>query len=432
MEKVLVYLGPSLPLANAKAILPEAIYRPPAAQADILSDVVRFSPTHIILIDGTFRDNLSVWHKEIVYTLQYQSVQAIYGAASMGALRAVETDYLGMIGLGRIYEWYRDGVTEDDSEVAVSYAEHNGFFHLNSVPLVDIRAGVDELDEALKAVGQQFLEAMREVPYAERSRALCEDRWQTLTLQTDFPCIPQKQLDAELALRTFREHHPNPIRKPTLEDLSLTFGALYERDRKININGIQVPQQHLDAYVLLHNPEWERICWDSANQELALELCNLLQVTVSLEEIESESGRFQRRAEIATPADFDCFLENNGWNRAEFNRLMIRNARIRKLQHHHTVSKVYKHNTQAILDYLRTQQGFDFWAIQAAQREARLANDDWLSLDIEVPAFQRLAEHMENEGLELKITPEEYLLETGFSNLNELSVALQRTAAGKE
>jgi len=428
MEKVLVYLGPSLPLGNAKAILSEAIYRPPAPQADIISDVMRLEPTHIILIDGVFRDNLSVWHKEIVYALQYPSVQAVYGAASMGALRAAELDFLGMVGIGKIYEWYRDGVTEDDSEVAVSYAEHNGSYHLNSIPLVDIRAGVDELDDADKGLGHEFLEAMRQVPYAERNQEICERTW----LGLNFPRIPQKQLDAELALRTFREHKPNPVRRPSPEDLSLTFQALYERDRRIYINGVGIPQQHLDAHVLLHNPEWERICWDSANQELALILCNALQVTVSLEEVEKESTRFQRRADIQTAEDFACFLENNGWTRPEFNRLMICNARIRKLQHHHTVSKVFKRNTQAILDYLRTQQGFDFWAIQAAQREARLENDEWLSIDLETPAFTRLMAHMEDEGLELKISPEEYLLETGFSNLNELSVALQRTAAGKE
>jgi hypothetical protein len=428
MEKVLVYLGPSLPLGNAKAILPDAIYRPPARQADIVSDLARYSPTHIILLDGVFRENLSVWHKELVYALQYPGVAGVYGAASMGALRAAELDYLGMVGIGQIYEWYRDGVTEDDSEVAVSYAEHNGLFHLNTVPLVDIRAGVQELG----GNADWFLEAMRQIPYTWRTRDLCENTWQSEALQTGFPCIPQKQIDAELALREFREHKPNPVCKPLPEHLSLTFQALYERDRRIDINGIPIPQQHLDAYVMLHNPEWERICWDSANQELALMLCNALKVQVSLEEIEAENARFQRRAEIETPADFECFLENNGWHRPEYNRLMIRNARIRKLQHHLTVTKCFKRNTQAILDYLRTQQGFDFWAIQAAQHEARLTDDDWISIDIETPAFQRLVSHMENEGLELKITPEEYLLETGFSNLNELSVALQRTAAGKE
>lgn len=428
MEKVLVYLGPSLPLDNAKKILPEAIYRPPARQADIVTDLVKYNPTHLILIDGTFSENLSVWHKELLYALQYPGVQGVYGAASMGALRAAELNYLGMVGIGKIYRWYADGITEDDAEVAVNYAEHNGQYRVNNVPLVDIRAGV----ETLGGEADWFLEAMADVPYAERTRNLCELRWQENTIEPGFPCVPQKQLDAEQALKEFREYSPRSLRTPTPDDLSLNFGALYERDRRIDINGVSIPQQHLDAYVVLHNPEWERICWDAANQDLALVLCNLLNVTVSLDEIEHESARFQDRAEVRSTEDFDNFLENNGWNRHEFQRLMIRNARIRKLQHHFTVTKLFKRNTQSILDYLRTHLAFDFWAIQAAQREARLENDDWLSVDLETPAFKRLLDHMENEGMELKMTPEEYLLETGFANLNELSVALQRTAAGKE
>ena len=121
--KVLVYLGPSLSRAKAREILPDAIYKGPCKQGDILSDVINEQPAYILLIDGAFRDNLSPWHKEIVYALQYPSVKGIYGASSMGALRAAELDWLGMIGVGRIYEWYRDGLIEDDSEVAVSYAE---------------------------------------------------------------------------------------------------------------------------------------------------------------------------------------------------------------------------------------------------------------------------------------------------------------------
>ena len=114
LERILCYLGPSLPLAKARAILPNAIYLPPAKQGDIVSHVVNYNPTRILLIDGVFRENLSPWHKELVYALQYPSVKGIYGAASMGALRAAELDYLGMIGIGKIYGWYRDGVTEDD------------------------------------------------------------------------------------------------------------------------------------------------------------------------------------------------------------------------------------------------------------------------------------------------------------------------------
>jgi hypothetical protein len=58
--------------------------------------------------------------------------------------------------------------------------------------------------------------------------------------------------------------------------------------------------------------------------------------------------------------------------------------------------------------------------------------DDWLSVDLKNTAFELLAEHFEREGLELKCLPEEYLLETGFSNLLELSIALRRISAGKE
>ena len=58
---------------------------------------------------------MSPWHKEIVYALQYPGVKGIYGAASMGALRASELDFVGMVGIGQIYNWYRDAVTEDDA-----------------------------------------------------------------------------------------------------------------------------------------------------------------------------------------------------------------------------------------------------------------------------------------------------------------------------
>ena len=43
----------------------------------------------------------------------------VYGAASIGALRAAELDAFGMRGIGRIYEDFREGVLEDDDEVAV-------------------------------------------------------------------------------------------------------------------------------------------------------------------------------------------------------------------------------------------------------------------------------------------------------------------------
>jgi hypothetical protein len=307
------------------------------------------------------------------------------------------------------------------------------------VPLVDIRAGVEHYerefaDQPVATSARDFLEYARRIFYTERTPQQLEQLWGG-GHGVPYPRIPQKQIDAVHALNDFRSYQPKPLETPNPDHLSGFFQALYDRDRRVSVNGSPIPQQHIDSYVLLHNPEWERICWDSANQELALSLCDLLCVTVSLEEIGRESNRFQQKTEIKTEEDFHCFLENNGWSVHEYDRLMIQNARIRKLQSHLTVSKGYRRNTRAIIDYLRTHQGFDYWAIQAARAEEKLVKrgaDDWLSINLEVPALRQLADHFEKEGLELKSTPEEYLLETGFSNFTELSVALQRIAAGKE
>lgn len=432
VDKILVYLGPSLPLTKAREILPEAVYRPPAKQGDILSDVVNLSPTHIILIDGEFKQNLSPWHKEIVYALQHPGVKGVYGAASMGALRASELDFIGMVGIGQVYEWYRDAVTEDDSEVALAYAEREGIYTPLTAPLVDIRAGVEHYagDRDRAAV---FFAAAKTAHYARRTPQMLEQLWGG-GMDGPYPCIGQKALDATLALTSFRSFEPKPKIRPTPDHLSPFFQALYERDRRINVNGQEIPQQHIDAYALLHNPEHERICWDAANQELALMLCNCLCVMVSVPEIERESQRFQTRCGVETIEDFNCMLENNGWSRGEFDRLMIQNARIHKLQHALTVTHLYRRNTQGLIDYLRTHQAFDYWAIQAASVESLIKEkgvDDWLGINLEKNSFALLAEHFECEGFDMQSNPDEYLLETGFANPTDLGVALMRLAAVK-
>ena len=442
-ERIICYLGPSLSLAKAKAILPNAIYRPPAKQGDIVTDVVNLNPNRIILIDGYFRENLSVWHKEICFALQFPYMRAIYGASSMGALRAAELDFLGMIGIGKIYHWYRDSVTEDDSEVALSFAERDGpdgpQYYPSTIPLVDIRAGVEHYaqefpDSPIPGLARDFLEAMRNVFYMDRTRERCEQTWAEMGASIHFPLISQKAMDAVTALRDHLMYESAPVQKPTPENLSRFFQALYERDRRIRVNGTEIPQQHIDAYTMLHNPEYERICWDSANQDLALMLCDHLCVFVTVEEIERENIRFQARSDIWTTADFENFLSANGWTRHEYDRLIIANARIRKLQHANTVTKMYRRNTLAILNYLRTHQAFDYWAKLAVEAEKKIQKsgvDDWLGVNLETPAFDLLAKHFEREGLDLKCNNEEYLLETGFSNLTELGVALARIAAGR-
>jgi hypothetical protein len=116
-EQIVVFLGPSLAADEARRLLP-ARYVPPARCGDILR-ARRLEPRVIAVVDGLFGTTAAVWHKEILLALE--DGRAVFGAASMGALRAAELAAFGMIGVGAIFEAYRDGRYTDDDEVAVAH-----------------------------------------------------------------------------------------------------------------------------------------------------------------------------------------------------------------------------------------------------------------------------------------------------------------------
>jgi len=132
-------LGPSLPPEEAKYILSsdnkrEVIYAPPIKRGDIPKAVSEGFGI-IGIIDGVFFRESAASPREIMEVLK--SDVKIYGASSMGALRASELDRYGMIGIGKIYQWYRDGTLNSDDEVALSFDSEE--FIPISEPLVNIR-----------------------------------------------------------------------------------------------------------------------------------------------------------------------------------------------------------------------------------------------------------------------------------------------------
>lgn len=93
------------------------------------------------LVDARFEAGQTVLHKEILFAL---SIGAhIWGAASMGALRAAECAAFGMRGFGRIFEMVQSGVIEDDAEVALQYGPAELGYPALSEPLANIRATLE-------------------------------------------------------------------------------------------------------------------------------------------------------------------------------------------------------------------------------------------------------------------------------------------------
>jgi hypothetical protein len=121
MVKIIVYAGLSLHFDEAKQILDsteyvEVIYKRPIQRGD-LSIALNECPDIIAIIDGVFHQSSAVGHKEILNAIN--NGIKVYGASSMGALRASELDTLGMTGVGYVYTQYTTGKVDSDDDVAV-------------------------------------------------------------------------------------------------------------------------------------------------------------------------------------------------------------------------------------------------------------------------------------------------------------------------
>jgi ribosomal protein S12 methylthiotransferase accessory factor len=158
----IVFLGPSMTLETARLIL-HGDYRPPVRRGDL----VGLAPgTVVALIDGVFGQDLAVSLREVQDAVDRGVV--VFGGASMGALRAVEVP--AVIGVGRIYEWYRAGQIRRDDEVALLFDEVSG--QALTVPTVNVRFAVERLARMGtidRPTADAILAAAIELPYVERT-----------------------------------------------------------------------------------------------------------------------------------------------------------------------------------------------------------------------------------------------------------------------
>lgn len=202
MTRPVVFLGPSLPLDDARRIV-DADFRGPVAQGDVLRGLASRPPA-IAIIDGVFRHTATVRHRDILWALG--SGVPVFGAASMGALRAAEVP--GMIGVGLIYRWYRRYALLADDAVAVAHAPPQLGSAPLSVALVDIRRSVARAVRAgaVTAAAGAGLRAAAEATRFEDRQHLVAPPWQ----------VDQKRADATALLHRLAAHvaagrWPQPI-----------------------------------------------------------------------------------------------------------------------------------------------------------------------------------------------------------------------------
>ena len=133
--RIPVFAGPSLPAAARPAGPFE--WHPPAMAGDLIRLRDR-PPARLCLIDGYFDSRPAPWHKELLALMARGTI--LFGASSMGALRAAELHRFGMVGIGAIFRAYRDGRLSGDDEVALIHAPEALDWAPLSVPMVELRA----------------------------------------------------------------------------------------------------------------------------------------------------------------------------------------------------------------------------------------------------------------------------------------------------
>lgn len=226
----IVYVGPTLPAAEVGALLPGADVRGPVAVGDVLRVVdarARLAPAarvrRIAIIDGYFERMAALWHKEILIALE--AGIEVWGAASMGALRAAELAPFGMRGVGRVFERFASGELDADDEVAVAHLPADYAYRSTSVALVDLREGIAEVvaRRRLSAKMHAQLVALARAPfYRERTwarlvadaRAAGIARTTVAALAAIGEAAPsRKALDARLLLETMARAKRAPRRR---------------------------------------------------------------------------------------------------------------------------------------------------------------------------------------------------------------------------
>lgn len=445
--KAVIFLGPTLPVDEARKIL-DAVYLPPVEQAGLVSAVTTYRPDVIGIVDGKFLQSLSVWHKEILFAIE-QGVW-VYGASSMGALRAAETDVFGMIGVGEVYRMYASGEVNDDDEVALAHGLEETGYRKVSEPMINVRAtmrlacdeGVidDDLRQQMIAIAKSIYFPNLTFPaiFAKAQAAhVPEPVLDRLARFVEQHYRDIKREDAILLLETIRdlpERLPKPVTNFKLSP-SVFFQTLYNRDRTVRRGDVDVSLAAIANYAALHLPNFAELNFDALNRALVKVLAELLKVEVTQEEIGEESFRFRYRYDLRTDEDFADWLKSNDLSHEEFSALMYEVALCRALHKWLLMRNTTNSSTRFVLNEMRWKNRYAEWANAAAIQEQILR--------IHYPMFKEtgqdhvrmvdlVEEHLRHSGSFDGVHFTEWAEEAGFHKRDDLKAELLRSKLMRE
>lgn len=428
--KTVVFLGPTLPRAEAEAIAPHAEFWPPAQAGDIYRAVQHEGATVIGLIDGIFGTAPSAWHKEILFAMA-KGVRVL-GSSSMGALRGAECETFGMEGVGAIYEMYSTGELAADDEVAVSHLDGTDGFRSLTMPLVQIRAFIRlaiERGAMCASEAEQVLGACQQTFYADRTPRVVTDilvdrvgehRAPDLLKLAQSPEADVKALDAHQLLHRLDKGNCEPIRAEFVFEASAFWKRLRsEVDFPRVTPWFEDPTHPMDLSrrvdILrgaLLEPNDQSIGRDSRLWALLVEReCERLAIEVTPSDFKRKASDFRRQRRLGDATAMHRWLSDVGLTVKEWQQAMVFLVQVDKLAEQH--------------------------GSQLRQRIPLLIalNDGWCSFDhlegsvgetIIDPSFEEIAFELDGRGLPSAPDLETLASILSFTSVSELLEALER------
>jgi hypothetical protein len=407
---------------------------PPVRHGDVYRVASRRRPRAIGIIDGVFQHVPSVWHKEILWAMA--NGIHVFGAASMGALRAAELHSFGMVGVGRIFEAYRSGALEpygdapfeDDDEVAVIHGPPETGYVALSEAMVNIRATLAEAaSEGVIGTASRdaLVRAAKETFYQERSYEALLERppahvppEEIAALRGWLPKgrVNLKRQDALAmlgAMRSFLEADPPPkqvaysFAHTTLWDNAV---AACESEKAV----LTAPESAIAGELRMEPDTGAGARRAGLWRMLALQECERRGIEATAQERRRSAAEFRRRHGLASAAELEGWLADNHLDPEGYNRLIADEVRLHKL-----AAALGSFGASFTLDDLRVSNRYAGLAARARDKERSLgAVPAAASMPDETALLQAMVWYFEDRlGREIPADIEAYARGAGYADV---------------
>lgn len=369
MESTAVFLGPTLLKKDAQKLF-NSDYYPPIKQGDLLSLIQCHKYQNIVIIDGLFDQELSVWHKEILTAISMNI--RVYGCSSMGALRAAELHEFGMVGHGVVYNWYKSNFIEDDDEVCLAHLNHLKNFLPVTIPMVNLRytfINAIKLNLIDKKLVPEIINHLKKIYYLDRTKVKILKECKLIFNNTTFEqinlilnkhYIDIKKNDAITLLKKLSLDQPNRPKASKLqfkEESKQFLNAFNQHDQTIPNTSFNL--RSIFQQTIINSDNFLETHTNALNRQMTIEFAKFLKITPSTKSIFIEDFKFRLKNKLLSKKIFDNWLIENHLNENLYENLIYEEALCFKMHKWfiHTKSTFTKSNTP-ILNYLRVNDEF--------------------------------------------------------------------------